>query len=91
MPYLFLHNILISALPVPHNILISALPYHQPLTREEREAIGRLRNCILALASHKVMLFDTTIQYTYEASLKYEVSGVHYMGQAKLSMGGWSH
>ncbi|KAL5483723.1 hypothetical protein EMCRGX_G020131 [Ephydatia muelleri] len=46
---------------------------NKPLTREEREAIARLRNCILALANQKIMLFDTTIQYTYEASLKYEV------------------
>jgi len=44
------------------------------VTREERETIARLRNCILALVQQKVMLFDTTIQYTYDASLKYEVS-----------------
>lgn len=43
------------------------------MTREERETIARLRNCILALVQQKVMLFDTTIQYTYDASLKYEV------------------
>lgn len=45
----------------------------KPLTKDERQAIARLRNCILALANQKIMLFDTTIQYTYEASLKYEV------------------
>lgn len=35
--------------------------------------MGRLRNCIVALAEQKVLLYDTTIQYTYDASLKYEV------------------
>ena len=44
-----------------------------PVTRETRETIARLRNCIVALAQEKVLLFDTTIQYTYDASLKYEV------------------
>ena len=45
----------------------------EPVTREERETIARLRNCVLGLAQQKIMLFDTTIQYTYDASLKYEV------------------
>lgn len=44
-----------------------------PVVRETRETIARLRNCIVALAQEKVLLFDTTIQYTYDASLKYEV------------------
>ena len=44
-----------------------------PISRETRETIARLRNCIVALARNKVLLFDTTIQYTYDASLKYEV------------------
>ena len=44
-----------------------------PISRETRETIARLRNCIVALAREKVLLFDTTIQYTYDASLKYEV------------------
>ena len=44
-----------------------------PVARETRETIARLRNCIVALAQVKVLLFDTTIQYTYDASLKYEV------------------
>lgn len=35
--------------------------------------MGRLRNCIVALAEQKVLLYDTSIQYTYDASLKYEV------------------
>ncbi len=55
------------------------LPEKKPLIKEEvikieeRETIARLRNCILALAQQKVLLFDTTVQYTYEASLKYQV------------------
>lgn len=40
---------------------------------EEREIIARLRNCILALAQDRVLLFDTTVQYAYDASLKYQV------------------
>ena len=50
------------------------------MTREEREIIARLRNCILALVQQRVMLFDTSIQYTYDASLKYEVRGHHLVG-----------
>ncbi|KAF2898522.1 hypothetical protein ILUMI_07654 [Ignelater luminosus] len=42
--------------------------------RPDREAIGRLRNCILALAQSKMMLFDTSILYAYEESLKYTVA-----------------
>uniref|UniRef100_A0A1L8DXU4 Exosome complex component RRP4 n=2 Tax=Nyssomyia neivai TaxID=330878 RepID=A0A1L8DXU4_9DIPT len=41
--------------------------------RSEREVIVRLRNVIGALAACKLMLYDTSIQYAYEASLKYEV------------------
>lgn len=40
----------------------------------EREAIGRVRNCILALAQSKIMLFSTSIVYAYEESLKYNVA-----------------
>ncbi|KAB0800870.1 hypothetical protein PPYR_05224 [Photinus pyralis] len=42
--------------------------------RGTRETIGRLRNCILALAQSNVMLFDTSILYAYEESLKYNVA-----------------
>jgi len=45
----------------------------QTIKMEDREIIARLRNCVLALASQRVLLFDTTVQYTYEASLKYQV------------------
>jgi exosome complex component RRP4 len=42
-------------------------------SKEQRNVIARLRNCILALARERIMIFDTSIQYTYEASLKFEV------------------
>lgn len=48
--------------------------FAQPVTLQTRETIARLRNCIVALARQKVMLFDTTIVYTYDESLKYQVS-----------------
>jgi exosome complex component RRP4 len=41
--------------------------------RADREVIARLRNCILALASCKMMLYDTSILYAFEESMKYEV------------------
>lgn len=51
--------------------------YTQNLTeaipRSDREVIVRLRNCILALANCKMMLFDTSIQYAYDESLKYDL------------------
>ncbi|KAK3607221.1 hypothetical protein CHS0354_031718 [Potamilus streckersoni] len=43
----------------------------QPVTSADREAIARLRNCVLALAHHRMLLFDTSILYTYEASQKF--------------------
>nr|CAD7256584.1 unnamed protein product [Timema shepardi] len=46
----------------------------EPIARPEREVIARLRNCILALASCKMMLHDSSIQYAYEESQKYTIS-----------------
>lgn len=51
----------------------SAIPGLQSESKDQRKVIARLRNCISALALNKIMIFDTTIQYTYEASFKYEV------------------
>ncbi|EEC11511.1 rrp4, putative [Ixodes scapularis] len=31
-----------------------------------REAVARVRNCVLALARHHVMLFDTSVVYAYD-------------------------
>lgn len=44
------------------------------IPRQERESISRIRNCILALAFCKMMLYDTSILYAYEESLKYNVA-----------------
>jgi len=43
--------------------------------RRDREAMARLRNCILALSGHGVMLWDTTLNHAYDASAKYAVPG----------------
>lgn len=45
----------------------------QSVPRADREVIVRLRNCILALVSCKMMLYDTSIQYAYDESLKYDL------------------
>ena len=52
------------------------------MAREDRETMGRLRNCIVALAEQKVLLYDTSIQYTYDASLKYEVCKIVHVSSA---------
>lgn len=44
------------------------------IPRQERETIARLRNCILSLAQSKMLLYDTSILYAYEESLKYNVA-----------------
>ena len=43
------------------------------ISKEDREVIARLRNCIHALASCKMLLYDTSIMYAYEESMKYKV------------------
>uniref|UniRef100_A0A2M4AUY3 Exosome complex component RRP4 n=1 Tax=Anopheles triannulatus TaxID=58253 RepID=A0A2M4AUY3_9DIPT len=43
------------------------------VTQEDRETVARLKNCILGLANCKMMLYDTSILYAYEESMKYEV------------------
>jgi len=45
----------------------------QPVPTEVKEVIARLRNCILALADHNMMLYDTSVMYAYEASTHYQV------------------
>lgn len=44
-----------------------------PVDKTDREAIVRIKNCILALASCYVMIYDTTIMLAYDESMKYEV------------------
>lgn len=42
------------------------------IPRHEREVIARIKNCISALVASKMMLYDTSILYAFEESLKYE-------------------
>ncbi|XP_060551302.1 exosome complex component RRP4-like [Ruditapes philippinarum] len=48
----------------------------EPVLRADREVVARLGNCVQALADHKMMLFDTSILYTYEASLKFPIKDI---------------
>ncbi|CAH1131942.1 unnamed protein product [Ceutorhynchus assimilis] len=43
------------------------------IPRDIREAMARVRNCILALAQSYMMLFNTSVVVAYEESLKYAV------------------
>ncbi|CAK8683506.1 unnamed protein product [Clavelina lepadiformis] len=45
----------------------------EPVQMDDREAICRVRNCILCLSRSSVMLYDTSVLYAYEASLQYQV------------------
>ena len=45
----------------------------QPVGVQEREVIVRMRNSILCLAQYKMMLYDTSVYYAYEASSQYQV------------------
>ncbi|KAF7688580.1 hypothetical protein HF521_013387 [Silurus meridionalis] len=48
----------------------------EPVPLSDREVISRLRNCLLALAAHKVMLYDTSILYCYESSLTHQIKDI---------------
>ncbi|XP_066141731.1 exosome complex component RRP4 [Euwallacea fornicatus] len=43
------------------------------VSKDTREVMGRVRNCILALVQSYMMLYDTSIVFAYEESLKYSV------------------
>ena len=45
----------------------------KPVPRSDREVVARLRNCVQLLAAHKMQLYDTSVLYTYEASLNFQV------------------
>ncbi|XP_077334286.1 exosome complex component RRP4 isoform X2 [Lithobates pipiens] len=45
----------------------------EPVSLSDREVISRLRNCILALAAQKMLLYDTSVLYCYEASLTHQI------------------
>ncbi|XP_059047506.1 exosome complex component RRP4 [Achroia grisella] len=44
----------------------------QIVSRTDREAMARVKNCIAALVASKMMLDDTSIMFAYEESLKYD-------------------
>ncbi|XP_049887594.1 exosome complex component RRP4 [Pectinophora gossypiella] len=44
----------------------------QPVNRSDREIMARVKNCIAALVASKMMLDDTSINFAYEESLKYD-------------------
>ncbi|XP_055380511.1 exosome complex component RRP4 [Condylostylus longicornis] len=47
---------------------------NEMVPKADREVIVRLRNCVLALAQCNMMLYDTSILYAFEESMKYHVS-----------------
>ncbi|XP_056013323.1 exosome complex component RRP4-like [Ostrea edulis] len=48
----------------------------EPVQRADREVVARLRNCIQLLAAHKMQLYDTSVLYTYEASLNFTIKDI---------------
>lgn len=50
-----------------NHLFVSSL---QAVPHADRQAISRLRNCVAALAQCKMMIYDTSIMYTYDASVK---------------------
>ncbi|XP_013849392.1 exosome complex component RRP4 isoform X3 [Sus scrofa] len=48
----------------------------EPVSLADREVISRLRNCIVSLVTQRVMLYDTSILYCYEASLPHQIKDI---------------
>ncbi|KAL0965474.1 hypothetical protein UPYG_G00281750 [Umbra pygmaea] len=48
----------------------------EPVSLSDREVISRLRNCLLALSAHKVMLYDTSVLYCYESSMPHQIKDI---------------
>uniref|UniRef100_A0A673X5I4 Exosome component 2 n=1 Tax=Salmo trutta TaxID=8032 RepID=A0A673X5I4_SALTR len=48
----------------------------EPVSLSDREVISRLRNCLLALGAHKVLLYDTSVLYCYESSLPHQIKDI---------------
>ncbi|XP_057207904.1 exosome complex component RRP4 [Triplophysa rosa] len=48
----------------------------EPVSLSDREVISRLRNCLLALSAHKVVLYDTSVLYCYESSLSHQIKDI---------------
>ncbi|ESN90974.1 hypothetical protein HELRODRAFT_116445 [Helobdella robusta] len=45
----------------------------EPFSKEDHELVSRVRNSILLLSEHDIMLYDNTIIVAYEASMQYQV------------------
>lgn len=48
----------------------------EPVALSDREVISRLRNCVVLLVTQRMMLFDTSILYCYEASLAHQIKDI---------------
>ncbi|XP_055456723.1 exosome complex component RRP4 isoform X2 [Psammomys obesus] len=48
----------------------------EPVALGDREVISRLRNCIVLLVTQRMMLYDTSILYCYEASLGHQIKDI---------------
>ncbi|VDH99228.1 exosome complex component RRP4 [Mytilus galloprovincialis] len=48
----------------------------EPVSKGDREVIARLRNCVIALSEHQMMLYDTSVLYSYEESLRFNVKDI---------------
>uniref|UniRef100_A0A8C4SSL7 Exosome component 2 n=1 Tax=Erpetoichthys calabaricus TaxID=27687 RepID=A0A8C4SSL7_ERPCA len=48
----------------------------EPVPLSDREVISRLRNCILALSMHKMLLYDTSILYSYESAFHHQIKDI---------------
>lgn len=48
----------------------------KPVQRSDREVVARLRNCVQLLAAQKMQLYDTSVLYTYEASLNFKIKDI---------------
>lgn len=46
---------------------------NDPVSLEDREVIARLGSCIKSLTTYRVSLYDTSLMYMYEESLRYSV------------------
>lgn len=44
------------------------------ISREDREVIARLRNCILALTDHRMLIFDSSLNFAFIASVNAKFS-----------------
>lgn len=48
----------------------------EPTALSEREVIARLRNCVTALSCQRMMLYDTSVLYCYEASMQHQIKDI---------------